>query len=342
MELSPAGQVKIPPHRIPAASVYPGPGGALAFATRRYADYLGLESDHPLRLGVETGVVWDTHLQLLQPDDHASSRQVGEAILNTGTAGQGAFRIRAANGVHCWFLSCVERCRASDGTVNGFIGINLDIEDRKRVEDTLRRSEQSFVEAQRLNHDRIRVQEAELRQILDLAPQIIGVLGPGRERLYASRFALDYYGVGLEEWRGRTSADEVHPDDVARLNTLLDRSVNEHADCELEVRLRKADGTHRWFLVRHHPLRNDQGQLIRWYLACTDIDDRKTAEDRLLEENVALREEIAQTSMFEDIVGTSPALTAALSRVSRVAASDSTVLVTGETGTGKELVARAT
>jgi transcriptional regulator with GAF, ATPase, and Fis domain len=81
--------------------------------------------------------------------------------------------------------------------------------------------------------------------------------------------------------------------------------------------------------------------VVRYYFACTDIDDRTGAEDRLLQENVALREEIAQSSMFEDIVGTSPALTAALSRVSKVAGSDSTVLVTGETGTGKELVARA-
>jgi formate hydrogenlyase transcriptional activator len=81
--------------------------------------------------------------------------------------------------------------------------------------------------------------------------------------------------------------------------------------------------------------------LIRWYLACTDIDDRKGAEDRLRQENVALREEIDKTSMFEEIVGTSPALTAVLARVSKVAGSDSTVLITGETGTGKELVARA-
>jgi formate hydrogenlyase transcriptional activator len=73
------------------------------------------------------------------------------------------------------------------------------------------------------------------------------------------------------------------------------------------------------FLVPYHLLRNDQGQQIRWYLACTDIDDRKGADVPLLQENVALREEIAQTSMFEDIVGTSPALSAALSRVSRPA-----------------------
>jgi formate hydrogenlyase transcriptional activator len=81
--------------------------------------------------------------------------------------------------------------------------------------------------------------------------------------------------------------------------------------------------------------------LYRWYIACADIEERKKAEDRLQHENVALREEIDKTSMFEEIVGTSPALTDVLSRVSKVAASDSTVLITGETGTGKELVARA-
>jgi formate hydrogenlyase transcriptional activator len=76
-------------------------------------------------------------------------------------------------------------------------------------------------------------------------------------------------------------------------------------------------------------------------VACTDIDDRKKAEDRLRLENIALREEIDKTSMFEEIVGASPALQSVLSRISKVARSESTVLITGETGTGKELVARA-
>src|SRR5207245_1151111 len=80
---------------------------------------------------------------------------------------------------------------------------------------------------------------------------------------------------------------------------------------------------------------------LRWYVACTDIEDRKRAEEKLQQENVALREEIDKASMFEEIVGTSPALKSVLSRISKVAPSDSTVLITGETGTGKELVARA-
>ena len=105
--------------------------------------------------------------------------------------------------------------------------------------------------------------------------------------------------------------------------------------------MQAADGSYRWFLSRFNPVHDDNGQITRWYVACTDIEDRKRAEERLQQENVALREEIDKASMFEEIVGASPALRAVLSRISKVAPSDSTVLITGETGTGKELVARA-
>src|SRR6202008_641998 len=106
-------------------------------------------------------------------------------------------------------------------------------------------------------------------------------------------------------------------------------------------RLLGSDGTYRWFLVRYSPLRDDEGRVVRWYIAGTDIEDRKRGVDKLQQENVALREEIDKTSMFEEIVGASPALTAVLSQVSKAADSASTVLITGETATGKELVARA-
>jgi formate hydrogenlyase transcriptional activator len=93
--------------------------------------------------------------------------------------------------------------------------------------------------------------------------------------------------------------------------------------------------------MQYNPVIGEDGQVIRWYATATNIDDRKRSEERLRQENVALREEIDKASMFEEIVGTSPALQTVLSRVSKVAATDSTVLITGETGTGKELVARA-
>jgi PAS domain S-box-containing protein len=209
-----------------------------------------------------------------------------------------------------------------------FVGAVTDITDRKAAE------------------ERIRRQEAEFRQMLDLAPQQVRVYGPGGERLYANRIALDYYGVSLEEWQQTTglsfrSSLFVHPDDRERATRDFDANRSSGSAYESELRLRGADGNYRWFLARHNPLHDDKGQVKRWYVGLTDIDERMRAEERLQQENVALREEINKASMFEEIVGTSPALQAVLSRISKVAPNDSTVLITGETGTGKELVARA-
>ena len=190
--------------------------------------------------------------------------------------------------------------------------------------------------------EELRRSEMELRQILHLAPQHIVVYGPNAERRYAKRVALDYLGLSLEEWRQfRGHENYVHPDDIKRLDGVFDRAVARASADELELRVRKNDGSYRWFLARFNPLRNEQGQISRWYIAGTDIEERKQAEERLRSENVALREEIDKASMFEEIIGTSHALKSVLSRISKVAPTDSTVLIAGETGTGKELVARA-
>src|SRR6266851_1999115 len=302
--------------KIPAYTWYAAPTGGLTFVNMRCGEYLGLPNDHPLRLGIDTGAAWDSHLAFLHPDDFEETRRVWSNCLKTGSPGEVSFRSRNAAGSYRWFLSRAEPLRATDGMILYWIGINFDIEDRKQA-------------------------EIELRQSLDLAPQIIGVLGPKRERLYANRVALAYYGVTLEEWRQRSFGPEVHPDDFDRVKALVDRSVANPAAYELEMRLRSGDGTYRWFLVRYNPLRDDQGQLIRWYLACSDIDHRKRTEDRMRNETIALREDLDRASMFEEIVGSSPALQRVLAQVAKVAQTDATVLILGETGTGKELVARA-
>jgi len=109
----------------------------------------------------------------------------------------------------------------------------------------------------------------------------------------------------------------------------------------MEARMRKHNGEYRWFHYQINPLRDEQKRIVRWCGTRIDIDDRKRAEDRTQRENLVLREEIEQVSMFEEIVGTSPAIQKVLARVAKVARTDSTVLITGETGTGKELIARA-
>src|SRR5712692_9383914 len=321
---------------IPAYTWYAVPSGTLTFVNEAYADYLGLAKDDPLRLGLETGVAWDTHIELVHPDDREETLRVGATCNRTGAAGQAAFRIRNSEGEYRWFLSRLEPLRASDGTLLYWIGINLDIEELKRAE-----------EQRTIAEEKIWEQELELRHILDLTPQQVAVYGPGGERLYVNRVALDYIGVSLEEWLQTPGSalrpvKFIHPDDRARaVRAFSDVSRSGGSAYELELRVQAGDGSYRWFLVRYNPVRDEHGQIMRWYVASTDIDERKRAEERLQQENVALREEIDKASMFEELVGTSPALKSVLSRISKVAPSDSTVLITGETGTGKELVARA-
>jgi formate hydrogenlyase transcriptional activator len=110
---------------------------------------------------------------------------------------------------------------------------------------------------------------------------------------------------------------------------------------ESECRSRRRDGEYRWFLWRYIPVRDERGEIVRWYVTGTDIDDRKRAEDRMRNETLALREDIDRASMFEEIVGSSQALQRVISQVTKVAHTDATVLILGETGTGKELIARA-
>jgi formate hydrogenlyase transcriptional activator len=105
--------------------------------------------------------------------------------------------------------------------------------------------------------------------------------------------------------------------------------------------LLRHDGKFRCFLFRLNPLKDERGHITRWYGTATDIEDRKRTEEGIRNENVALREEIDKASMFEEIVGSSEVLRKVLLQVAKVAPTDSTVLITGETGTGKELVARA-
>jgi formate hydrogenlyase transcriptional activator len=318
-----AAQLRKTLNAIPAYTWYAAPSGALTFVNERTADYLGLPKDHPLRLGVDTGAAWDSHIPLLHPDDHQESRRSWSDCLRSGSAGEVSFRVRNAQGNYRWFMGRAEPLRASDGTLLCWMGINLDVTEQEQLTRALRKSEE------------------ELRQILDFTPQLIAVFGPNRERLYVNGVALDYMGVTLEEWLSSPHGAQVHPDDTQWLQSRWSHALATGSPFEIEVRVVKAGGGYGWFLARFNAVLNDEGQVLRWYCACTDIEDRKRAEERLRQENAALREEINQSSMFEEIIGASDSLKRVLTQVSRVALSDSTVLILGETGTGKELIARA-
>jgi PAS domain S-box-containing protein len=263
-------------------------------------------------------------IQRIHPDDQPAFRESAKRAKHNKSDEEVDYRIVHPGGAVRDIHSTGHPVFSPSGDLIEFTGTVIDVTERKRAEEELRRS------------------EMELRQMLDLAPQVIAVYGLSNERLYANRVALDYIGLSLEEWQQASDRGVYfHPDDRKRALDSFDRAFSSGSVEEMELRLRKGDGTYRWFFTRCVPLRDEKGQIKRFYAASIDIDDRKTAEDRLHQENFALREEIDKASMFEEIVGTSQALKSVLSRISKVAPSDSTVLITGETGTGKELVARA-
>ena len=178
--------------------------------------------------------------------------------------------------------------------------------------------------------------------IVDAIPQHITVLGPDGTVLYGNCTALEYTGLTAEQFQMRESyLGIVHPEDLESIQDKVREGLARGASFELEHRSRRNDGQYRWFLVRYKPLRDEKGHILQWYATGTDIEDHKRAQERMESENLALREEIDRTSMFEEIVGSSAALRKVLLQVAKVAPMDSTVLIQGETGTGKELVARA-
>src|SRR6266496_5476508 len=303
---------------IPAFAWCCNASGGLTFLNERGSDYLGLPKDHPLRFGIDTGAEWDSHIALLHPDDHEEARRVWSTCLRTGEPAEISFRVRNAEGGYRWHLSRAEPIRASDGTLLYWIGVNLDIEDRKQAEFYLAEGQRlahmgswdfnaagfdywspelfrihgldpggkaptkeeylalvhpedrEFVEQQiqemLATHrafdftkqivrpdgqirslrcvgvlatqegtfrrfvgtgmdvteqeqliEALRKSEEELRQMLDFAPQLIGVYGPNRERLYLNHVALDYLGVSLEEWRQTQRPGAfIHSDDRER------------------------------------------------------------------------------------------------------------------------------
>ena len=187
----------------------------------------------------------------------------------------------------------------------------------------------------------LRQNELEWRHITDAIAVNVVVQSPTGTCLFANRTALEYWGLNLEDVMAPNYRAPVHPDDAAMMYARRQEGLAKGIPFENELRSRRHDGEYRWFFWRYIPVRDAQGQIVRWYVTGTDIDDRKRAEDRMRNETLALREDIDRTSMFEEIVGSSPALQRALTQVTKVATTDATVLILGETGTGKELLARA-
>jgi len=195
----------------------------------------------------------------------------------------------------------------------------------------------------------------DLRRIIDLAPAFIHTARPDGYLDFFNQTWLTFVGLKEEDMIGRKWTRCIHPDDLDALLEKWRHSIETGENFVSEARIRRADGHYCWMIHHKVPQKDENGNVLEWYGTAVNIESRKLAELRLQralreieklknqleEENIALREEVDQLAMFEEIVGTSPALAALLVRLAKVAPTDSTVLITGETGTGKELIARA-
>jgi PAS domain S-box-containing protein len=295
--------------------------GEVELQNRQVLEYTGKTADEMKH--------WATS-DILHPDDLPRMIDAWTRAIDTGEPIDVEHRSRGADGVYRWFHARGLPQRDGDGRIVRWYNLVTDIDERKRVEGEL---ERAFSE--------IAKSEAELRTIIDAIPQLIVALRADGQFLSANQALLEYTGLTKEEVSSERVGDVFHPEDTERLSEIRAAAISRGIPFEYERRVRRRDGQYRWLLVQYNPVRDERGTVIRWYATGTDIDDRKQAEEQTRQENVALREQIDRVFMFEEIVGSSPALKTVLSSIVKVAPTDSTVLITGETGTGKELVARA-
>jgi PAS domain S-box-containing protein len=303
--------------RLPVSAWTLTPDGTPDFVNQVWLDFSGQALDF-IRSRPEA---WMT---AVHPEDREAASRAFWAGVRSGQDFAFETRsLRAQDQAYRWHLQQAVVLHDAEGKVLKFVGTTTDIDDQKRAEEKIRQSEK------------------EARQILDLSPMHLGELGPDGARRYTNRASLDYYGITLEEWQDADLQQVLHPRDARFVTDDLPGKLQSGSPFDYEVRLKRKDGQYRWFHYRLSPMLDEQGRITRWYAAGTDIEELKLAEQRLQQENVSLREELDKASMFEEIVGTSAALEKVLSRLSKVAPTSSSVLITGETGTGKELVARA-
>ena len=275
---------------IPAYTWYALPSGGLTFVNERTGDYLGLPKDHPLRLGIDTGAEWDAHIPFLHPDDREEARRVWSVCIGTGSAGENSQRVCNAEGEYRWFLSRVEPLRASDGTLLYWIGVNLDIDERKRAEEQLvksalqiQRNEFYLSEAQRLGH--------------------IGswVLDPVVGFDYWSQELFVIYGLDPE--RAAPTLDEylacVHPHDREFMASLIKRMTAEALGCDVTKRIVRPNGEVRHIRCVGAPIL-ENGTLKRIVGNAIDVTEHEllTRELRRREAYLAEAQRLSHTGSF--------------------------------------------
>ncbi len=232
--------------------------GLVDFVNRRWCDYTGLALEQVRGQGWQSVFHSEDLPTLLQ--DGASSRASGEPHDTEA-------RMRRFDGVYRWFLIRALPLADPAGQVVGWCGLNIDIEERRRV-----------VEA-------LQMREQELRDVFDRIPGFVAVADSQGRHEYANSRTLAYTHNTLEKVRGLGFIRSLHPDEQESVRNLWLRCVALGEAMDVEHRMRRFDGSCRWFHARVEPFHDERGQVIRWYGLLTDIDEQRRAEMRCVSAN---------------------------------------------------------
>lgn len=220
---------------------------------------------------------WRTS-DVVHPEDLA---RVIEGFGNGISSGQPwglEFRLRRSDGIYRWFEARWVPVRDVDGRILHWNALTTDIDDRKKAQDALLANERN------------------LESIINTIPAHIYVLDTEGSVKYVNRAVMDYTGLTLEDVQQDDYRDRViHPEDFKRVRAVRAASLKGAAQFSTEQRVLGKDGQFRWFLVRYQPVLEEQGRIVRWYVAASDIEDRKRAENVRLEERTRIARELHDT-----------------------------------------------
>ena len=313
-------QFRLLAETIPALVWRGTPEGELEYLNQRAVQYLGHTAESL------TGGRW---LELVHPDHRDATMRRWLHSASTGSSYEDVYQLRRADGVFRWIQSFGEPFYDTEGRIAHWYGLVIDIEDRKRAEIELRRAYDSFSDAQQLS------------KTGSFITDLLGDDHNWSEEAYRI-FEFDP-GTKVTVQRIR---DVIHPDDLPAFESVIARGMTGE-NVTFTFRVVTACATVKHVRGVAHVTEKVDGRPM-FVGALQDVTESVVAEvalrtlkDQLYKENLVLRDEVDRTSMFEEIVGASPTLKAVLSRVAKVAPTDSTVFISGETGTGKELIARA-
>ena len=246
------------------------PDGAVEIVNRQVLDYFGKT--------LEEMREWSSS-DAVHPDDLPGVIAVWTRSIESGQPYDVELRQRGADGVYRWFHAQGLPVRDAEGCILRWFVLQTDVDERKRNEAALTSAFEELAKS-----------EAELRTIIDAIPQLIVSLRADGTFLSANQAVLDYTGLTKEEVRTESFGDVFHPEDTERLRDQRDLAISRGVPFEYERRVRRKDGQYRWFLIQYNPLRDQRREVIRWYAAGTDIDDRKRAEDALRASEHELRQ----------------------------------------------------